>query len=412
MGIQPRKDPLFFVFLLILVTVGIGFFLPVSSGNWLGLVIKCILFILIFLVLYPVFFKTEWIKFSMIKPGTVEEKPPTDTVLEDLSQEGEWKGFGEAFRWYIREFLTVIRSAVVSSYAGFYLQKGEEGLEFQAGESEHGRWDRRVKISEGSLIDQVTKQKSPILEDNLPIGKTLEGLPASKIRSFLGIPLLWEGECVGVLALGGETTESFGEADQDFLIRCGELITQVMALCHRGLRWEMDQEVYHVHLNLEKMLVQAQDEESAVSFFAQEIRKLFVFDRLTLCVKEGEEGIIRCVFGQIDDLDRGCRFSLNEGLTGWVMKRNAPMLLSDMEKGDYVRPRYFRNENSRHGLRSFLGIPLGREDAVWGCLSLESRSVNQYTEKAKEVFTALAVRLYSALERIQLLVEHRELKKG
>lgn len=410
MKFRLRNDQAVAVFLLLLFTVALGFFLPATSSG--GLIVKIILFILFLVLLYLVVFGSEGMK-SLLKNITARSLEATeDAIPEEVPEDSQWSGFGNAFRVYVQELLSVIRSAVVASCAGFYLQRGNDGLEFNAGENEHGRWNRRMIIDEDSLVDHVAKQKVPILEDNLPIGTSMDGLPNSEIRSFLGVPLIREDEIVGVLTLGSDATQSFGEADQEFLIRCGGLLTHGMTVCRRGLRWEMDQEVFKVLVKLQGLLAQTKDEEGAVSSFVQEIRNLFSFDRFTLCVKEGNEGVIRHVFGQVDDFDRGTRFLLNEGLNGWIIKRNAPMIIADIEKGDYIRPRYFRDEYSKHGLRSFLGVPLGRGEEAWGCLSLESRLVNQYSEKGKDVLSLLAEYLYSTLERISLILQLRELGQG
>ena len=402
MRITIQRNQTGLIFVVLFLTIGIGFFLPISIGNGWGILVKIVLLIFIFLLLYVLFFQNEWIRIPFKGRERADDQTASAVAAAELTQEGTWKGFGDAFYRYVQEFLSVVRQTFVASCAGLYLQKGQEGLEFEAGEDNHGQWSRRILVSEGTLVEHVAKQKIPILEDNLPIGTSLDGIPGTEIRSFLGIPLIWENEIVGVLALGGETTESFSVEDQDFLVIWSDLLKQVMALCHRGLRWEMDQEVYRVHLDLERMLSDVDDAESALSCFAQLIRQLFHFDRLTLCIKDGEEGVIQHVYGQIDNLDRGLRFSLNEGLNGWILKRNAPMIISDMEKGDYIRPRYFRGEDSKHALRSFLGVPLGRGEEVWGCLSIESRSVGQYTEKGKEVLETLAGHLYETLHRISL----------
>jgi transcriptional regulator with GAF, ATPase, and Fis domain len=208
---------------------------------------------------------------------------------------------------------------------------------------------------------------------------------------------------VGVLAIGSTATESFSEEDRDFLVQFGDLLTQVMGLCHRGLRWETDQEVYRVYSDLEHSLLLAHDEESVANSFIHQIHRLFPFDRFTLCIREGEEGHIRFVFGQVDTIDRGIRFPLEEGLNGWIIKRNVPLIIADMAEGDYVRPRYFVNENIKHGLHSFIGIPLtGGEQEAWGCISLESRTVGQYGEKGKQILTSLSIPLQLALERVYL----------
>lgn len=412
MKIPSRNDVRFWIFLLLLITTGIGFFLPVSSGNWLGFLGKGFLFLFIFFILYPFFFDVEWPSFPIRRAEKVDDEIIEETATIEMPDADEWRGFGIAFQQIAQEFLSIIRSAVVASSSGLYLQKGKDGLEFQVGDSDHGQWNRRFVVGEGTLIDHVAKQKIPVLEDNLPIGTGMDGIPGVEIRSFIGIPLLYEEEVIGVLAFGGETTESFGKEDEDFLVRCGGLISEIMSVCHRGLRWEMDQEVYKVHLELEKMMEQVTEEENAVALFAQNLRKLFYFDRLTVCVRDGEEGIIRYVFGQLDGFDRGIRFPLSDGLNGWILKRNAPMIIQDMEKGDYIRPRYFRNEESKHGLRAFLGVPLGRGEEPWGCITLESRTVNQYTEKGKEVLQTLSSYCYSVLERIHLMTKFRNLAQS
>ena len=110
-------------------------------------------------------------------------------------------------------------------------------------------------------------------------------------------------------------------------------------------------------------------------------------------------------------LDKGIRFSLDEGLNGWVIRRNLPLILKDMEEGDYVRPRYFRDENTKHGLRSFLGVPLGDVENAWGCISVESKAVNRYNEKAKEMLASIAVYLQIALERMQMGRQMQELRR-
>ncbi len=412
MKIPPRKRQSFWAFLLFAVAVSVGFFLPVSSGAWWGYVGKGGLFLVVLFVFFYTFvFTSEDLPERVNKE---EEKKATGLEMsEENSHDETPTSFGEVFRLYYQEFLTVVRNAVVASNAGLYLQKGQEGLEFKVGESELGRIERPVLVSEGDMVDEVVKQRTSLLEGNLPIGTVLEGVEGPEIRSFLGVPLILANEVVGVLAVGSEATESFGDDDRDFLVRCGRLLTQVMAVCHRGLRWEMDQAVYSVHLDLEKTLQNVKDEENAVMSFVEHIKKLFPFDRFTLCVREGDEGAIRYVYGQIDDLNQGLRFPLDEGLNGWVIKRNTPLFIPDMEEGNYVRPRYFRDENSKHGLHSFLCVPLGSgEEGARGSISLESKSVAKYGEKGKEVLMSLVIHLDSTLERVRLMQQLKQLEKG
>ena len=232
----------------------------------------------------------------------------------------------------------------------------------------------------------------------------------AEVRSFLGVPLIFQNVVLGVLAVGSNATENFGEEDLNFMQRCAGLVTRVMILSYKGLQWEVDQEVYRLHTDLEKSLIGVQDEDQAILCFVQHIRSLLSFDRFTYCLRKGEEGIIRYVYGQMDNMGQGVSFPLDDGLAGWVLKRNVPLVLTNMMDGDYARPRYFQNEDKKHGLVSYLGIPLGSTELAWGSLILESKSVNQYGEKSKNVMLTLAVCLQIVLERIRLNHQLHELE--
>ena len=411
MRIPSRKKQSLLLFFLLVVTVSIGFFLPVPRGSLWGYLGKGGLFLFVFVVFYVLFFSPLEMVVSRKEEEQVEEEASSEAVPEGMEQKGAWRGFGEAFQWYAQEFLAVIRNAIAADYAGLYLHRGGGGLEVQVGENDRERVTRRVVVSGEGVVDRVSKQRAPVMEGELPVGTSLEGLGDSKIRSFLGVPLVWNDEVVGVLALGSEATENFGEGDKDLLMRCGGLLAEVMVAYHRGLRWEADREIHRVYFDLGKALLKVEGEEDAVSCFVQHVQWLFSFDRFTFCVREGDEGTVRYVHGHVGDVDRGTRFSLDGGLNGWVLKRSRPLLIPDMEEGDRVRPRYFQEEDSLHGLRSFLGIPLGREEHVWGCLSLESRDVGQYSERGKEVLATLVVPLQAAMERIHLSSQLRALGK-
>jgi len=108
-------------------------------------------------------------------------------------------------------------------------------------------------------------------------------------------------------------------------------------------------------------------------------------------------------------MDREKRFPLEAGMAGLIMKRNAPVLIEDLNDSDYIRPRYLAGENPRHGLRSFLGIPLNRgTDEAWGCITIESRKAHLYSNKSKDIFSSLCVLLETNLERIHLQEQVRE----
>jgi len=408
-----NKQQRLILFISVVIALIFGFFVPVSGRDVLMQILKVLLFIGVFGVLYFLLF---YVKIQS-GPAKLRSVPDFDDSADvnipgGVLQSESWSGFAEAFKKSYEEILFIVRESVVANYAAIYLKTEPEIFEMLAGLA-GGEIIRNSAIaSREGLVDLISKSKEPLMESNLPIGTELDGFPDFEMRSFVGIPLKWSDEIIGVLALGSDTAESFGEEDFKIVERCGNVITQVMAVCHRGLQWETDQEVYAVHLNMERELLNAEDLDNAVNIFVQYTQKLFPFDRFTLCTVDGNMGVIQSVFGEVDSLDKGRRFNLDDGLTGLVIRRKTPLLIGDMEEGDYVRPRFSKDEDHNHKMRSFLAVPLGRGENVWGSVSFESSTPNQYGEKGRDILTLLTGQFTTELERIQLVEQIRELKQG
>ena len=125
---------------------------------------------------------------------------------------------------------------------------------------------------------------------------------------------------------------------------------------------------------------------AAIETLSEHIANEFEATRMTICIKKGVENTatIRKVLGQQDEFGEGFEFKLDQGLTGWVIEKNKPYLIEDLEKGEYFIPRYTKEEKTNHGLRSFLGMPFEANGKVYGSLTLEHNVPQKYTEKDKE----------------------------
>lgn len=392
--------------LILLVVVAVGFFVPFSRSQFIGILVKGILFFAVFVVIYGLFYQSGRTGFQS---RNIETESEVERQVSEEESEQQWIGFGKAFRQYYQEFLEIVRQAFVASGAAFYLMKGNQGLEFQIGITEHDCFDQKKLIQANSLAGHVIDRGQSFIEGHLALGTHLTGIQGFEIRSFLGTPLMWNKEIVGVLAIGGHTEDNFSEDDQAFLERCANLLTQMMMVYRQGLRWEIEQKIYQVQLNTEKAVQKAPDEENAILAFVEQVRQLFHFDRFTFCVKEGEQGVIRYVVGQIDDLDKGTTFPLDDGLNGWILKRGSVKIVEDFASSQVVRPRYHKNEKQDHGLRSFIGIPLIRDNETWGSITLESQKERQYGEWTQKVLGNLIMHLQTTIERIQLMEQIRAL---
>jgi transcriptional regulator with GAF, ATPase, and Fis domain len=382
-----------------LVTTTAGFFVPVLNRGLIGLACKGVLFAVDLFLMAMLVLPS---KARTATRGEGEEEAESSGTPGPLEGKGfhetEWEGYGKAFRWFSDGYVSVIRKTFSAGCAGFYLKNSQGGLRIHAADG--ADVDPETQDEGGNPVHHVLLQKAPYMAGRLPSGSFLLGMPAQEISSFLGVPLQWAGKIIGVLALGSETENDFSEEDRGVLVHYGDLLTRIMAAYHRGLILETDYEIIKTQFDLESGLKAAEEEDGAIRVFVEQMAKLFPFDRFTVCLADGNEGLIRFVRGQMDQQKPGMRFPLDEGLAGWVIKRKVPLLIPDILQGEYPRPRYLKTESTAHGLRSFLGVPLGRDERFKGCLIMESRHAGQYNDKIKDVFHQLTDQLDYALDRI------------
>jgi GAF domain-containing protein len=395
-----RKGQSFGLILLLLIATAAGFFIPNSQTHWFIPVLKGVLFVLLAAVAIYGLFRSRLPWEDRSSPAGDREAPQPATAGHEPASGRSWEGFGRAFGAFYRKFLRIVRTSLAASSVAIYFRK-EGALKLEYGEDAGGSIEPHLVSSDSGLLSQVMNNKAPFLQNHLASGFSMSGRSGTEIRSFLGAPLCVKDEVVGVLAVGSEAPDDFSEADTALAAHAADLITEVMFAFRQGLQEEIDGKVSKVHLEFNRQLKTLDGEEAVVSFFGQCLAKLFSFDRFTLCLKQGEEGIIRFVQGQLDGLTPGVRFPLDEGLNGWVLKRNTPLIIADIGEGDYLRPRYFKGENIKHGLRSYIGLPMGTAENVWGCFSLESKRPGQYNDKIRDVLFHFGIQLELAMERMR-----------
>lgn len=401
MSLHEKKHSLLIIYLLFIVIIGAGFFLPFSRAAWAGFIVKAVLFLLISCSVYYAVFQSGTVISPVKRKKEQGSQEETASGQYPVMHTDDWPGFNKAFTQYCREFFKVVKHSLMTDCIGLYMGSEHSDLHFFSGEDNQGLLEGPERVREDGLIELTFKQKTSLLEGNLPIGTHLCGLEECEIRSVLTVPLQSNNSIVGVLGAGSRTVDHFSEDDQLLLAHFGELISQMMAVCYTGLRWETDRKVYQIHLEFEHLLQQCYDEEAILDTFVGQIRKLFPVDRFTFCRRNAEEGMVQYVYGQIDHIDRGHAFPLDGGLNGWLLKRNSPLIIPDIEEGRFIRPRYFKDEDVKHGLHSFLGIPIAEPGGeAWGCISLENRAAGVYDKKARDIMSILAVPFQTALKNI------------
>jgi len=234
------------------------------------------------------------------------------------------------------------------------------------------------------LMQILDEKKTIMIENNLNQEKQLLNFYSNEKyvpNSFLGIPVLIAGEASLFFIFDAAQKENFNVADQPLFEKIRDntalfMLNRLKAYSLLGtLKIKEKLMKLAIELNSSKTITQA------IEKFAQAMVNQFEASRLTisLCKPNSNVATIRKVIGQVDEFGENTEFPVDEGLTGWVISKQKPYVIENLEKGEYFIPRYTKNEKTNYGFRSFLGVPLAVEGRVYGALTLEHSSPYKYS---------------------------------
>ncbi|MEE9171271.1 MAG: GAF domain-containing protein [bacterium] len=345
-----------------------------------------------------------------------EEVSTIRSVLSDeeklpFSAEDKEFDFYEGIGQFFDNLIKIVHASFAAHSAIIFLwNENLKGLqvEFCQSESDLIQSGDQVDVN-GTLPGSVSVNKTSVLEQNIPAGQQSVRYYRKpvEIRSFLGVPLSIRGDVKGVVAIDSLVANDFSDDDLDLLHSYEKLISQGIELISEREKSRLIQKSVSAQQTFVAELDQDFSPEGLLSGLAKASRGVCDFDRLTIStvdVKDADHGVRRKVIGQRDGMGEGFRFPLADGLSGWVIRRNKPLLLGDLEKGDLFRPRYTRDDKSNYGLRSFMGVPITFQNQVFGLISLENKQPDYYTDWDQSILIILAKNFgmaYQAVSRPQ-----------
>jgi transcriptional regulator with GAF, ATPase, and Fis domain len=239
------------------------------------------------------------------------------------------------------------------------------------------------------LIQILNDKNDILIENNLERAKNL--IPYYKdseysAASFMGLPVVLRDNEKVFFVFDSHHTEHFNKDDISLFNKLKE--NTAIWILNRIKAYALLNEIKEIQklLSFAKDLNSCKTVNIAIEKFSDLISNEFEASRLTISIRQRNENqaVIKKVIGQRDEFEENVSFPLDEGLTGWIISKNKPYLIEDLEKGEYFIPRYNKKEKSNLGLRSFLGVPIEADDQVFGSVSLEHRLANKYNETDKK----------------------------
>ena len=278
----------------------------------------------------------------------------------------------------LREILAVDTVAVLllDRATGELVARAANGLEEEV--------ERGVRIPLGAgFAGRIALDKHPIFLPEVTHDVVVNPILIERgIASLLGVPLLVEGQVLGVLHVGSLTPREFSPADADLLQLAGDRIA--LAIDHARL-YEAERDARRAAERHADELMQLQAitdvalgrvslDEDVLSEMLERVRAVIGADTaaILLLSAEGDELVARAARGLEEEVERGVRIPVGRGFAGRIAEQAEPVVLEDADEADLVNP-LLREK----GIRSLVGVPLLVEERVIGVLhvgSLERRS--------------------------------------
>lgn len=206
------------------------------------------------------------------------------------------------------------------------------------------------------------------------------------VASFISIPISISNSEKFFFIYDSETAEQFNINDNEIIEKIGSGIQSTIKYRLNSISLLSELKSNKKLLAFSLQINNCNTISTAIDVLSNFVSSEFEADRLTICttMQNSNKAVIRKVVGQKDIFNKDHEFILEEGLTGWVISKNKPYVIEDLEKGEYFIPRYGKDEKTNFGLRSFLGIPFSFKENVYGAITLEDHLPNKYSNDDKE----------------------------
>jgi serine phosphatase RsbU (regulator of sigma subunit)/putative methionine-R-sulfoxide reductase with GAF domain/anti-sigma regulatory factor (Ser/Thr protein kinase) len=267
----------------------------------------------------------------------------------------------------------------------------------------------RIPVGRG-FAGRVAIERRPIAIDDVEHSEVLNPLLRQKgIHSLLGVPLLVEGDVLGVLHVGSLTPREFGAEDAAVLElaagRIGPAIEHARLYdAERDARRHAEAALVELralqeladaalsHLDLDEMLGELLDRLRDA--LHADTAAILLFD------EESNELVARAARGLEEEVERGVRIPVGRGFAGRIAAERRVVSIADLSRAEVVNP-ILREK----GLVSLLGAPLMAAGQFRGVVHIGTLSARAFTDADARLLHLAADRIAMALDHARLAAE-------
>ena len=267
----------------------------------------------------------------------------------------------------------------------------------------HGPWSMDVGI-----IGRVVRTGEPALVPDVHQDPDyFEGLPGA--QSQLAVPIIREGQVIGVLDLESTEPNGFGQEALRFVRHLAD--HAAIAITNARLFEEerrRAQEMAAIN-EINSAITASLDLETTLVTILESVQQLLPYFVAEICLWDAGKETMFTRGSAGDPAYRtrmGGFYRLTEGYTGWIARHREPLLIPDTTVRQDLRPKLDLPDQP---FRSYLGVPLMVGDALVGTLEMARVEASAYSQDDLTVLQTFASQAAVAIENARLFEEAQRL---
>jgi K+-sensing histidine kinase KdpD len=261
----------------------------------------------------------------------------------------------------------------------------------------------RIPVGKG-FAGKIAAEKRPVIIEDVDHANVLNPILRKKgIKSLLGVPLLVQGEILGVLHVGSLTKRTFTRDDAELLQLAADRASH--AIAHSRL-YEEEKKTAARLAKLQTITDAALttlDLAELLEELVDRVRSALGADTCAILLldEKRDQLVARAARGIEEEVKQGVRIPVGGGFAGRIAAEQRTIMLADVDHGDVLNP-ILREK----GIKSLLGAPLVSRGKVLGVIHVGMLEPHLFDEDEVSLLELAAARAAVGLERALI---HEEL---
>jgi PAS domain S-box-containing protein len=229
--------------------------------------------------------------------------------------------------------------------------------------------------------------------------------PFDRIRSWLGVPLIFGDNLLGTIALNSVRPGSYTQEDAQLALA---LANQAAVALQNARLFQSEQErrqLADTFREVAAVVSSTLSVDRVITEILDQLRQVVPYNGATVQVLGGEQLVITWAHGWGNTEDPlGLAFPVEgDNPNSIVVRTQAPHIIPDVQS-TYA---HFREPPHNH-IRSWLGIPLLYGDNLLGMIALDSVELDHFTQEHAQLALTFANQVAVALQNAQLFEQARQ----